>query len=100
MDKKNNLRKRDRAPNFVSEEKLLLLDLVRRHQGILENKRTDAVTVDQKKQQWETLAKEFNQQNIHVHRSATQLKNYYEHAKHDAKKELAEDRVSFNFDLH
>jgi Myb/SANT-like DNA-binding domain len=43
---------------------------------------------------WEVIADEFNRESIHVKRSWLQLKNFYEHAKHDAKKELAEDRVS------
>ena len=81
--------KRDRVPNFASSEKLYLLDLVHRHKNVLENKRTDDVTVDQKKKIWEVITKVFNQENIHVHRSWIQLKNVYDHAKHDAKKELA-----------
>lgn len=81
-----NKTKRERMPNLVESEKLAILDLVVEHFHIIENKRTDAVTAQQKAEQWDKIAEAFNAvSNIH-HRTAENLKTAWDNMKKTAKR--------------
>lgn len=52
--------KRKRQKNFVTEEKLLLLNIVQKYKNILLNKKTDQTTWKEKEDCWQIVAQEFN----------------------------------------
>jgi hypothetical protein len=44
MSQQKDEKKRARAPNFSPDEKVALLNLIKKYSHIIENKKTDAVT--------------------------------------------------------
>lgn len=84
--------KRKREPNWLASEKLLLLDLVEEHFKIIENKKTDSVTIKQKLLEWETMSSKYNSQSPFSNRSGEKLKSQWESMKKSAKKEEAKLR--------
>lgn len=52
--------KRERQPNWTEHEKQLLLSLTRKHQAILENKGSDAITLRHKAAAWNEIALHMN----------------------------------------
>ncbi|XP_060846136.1 uncharacterized protein LOC132925789 [Rhopalosiphum padi] len=81
--------KRERSTNFIESELKLLVDLVVRHNKILENKKTDAVTANVKNKAWEVLVKTFNSRSLR-YRSEKCLKLKYENLKKTIKIKLRE----------
>ncbi|CAI6361939.1 unnamed protein product [Macrosiphum euphorbiae] len=77
----NSKVKRERSTNCIASELELLVDLVVRHNKILENKKTDAVTANVKSKTWDILAKAFNSNSLNGFRSEKCLKSKYEHLK-------------------
>lgn len=75
---------RKRAKNLTKQDVELLTDLVFRFKHIIENKKTDAITVKQKNDAWETISDEFSASASHP-RNAEQLKNYYKNTKSNLK---------------
>lgn len=56
--------------NFSVEEKSLLIEIVNKYVNIIDNKKSDAVSVSEKKKKWQEIAAEFNESNeIHVSKS-------------------------------
>ncbi|KAL0861599.1 hypothetical protein ABMA27_009098 [Loxostege sticticalis] len=72
---------RKRSPNWQLPEKILLVDLVSEHFSIVENKRTDGVTIRQKNADL-------------AHRTAENLKAQWESLKKATKKEASATRQS------
>ena len=70
-------------------EKELLLNLVHRDQKIVENKKTDAVTTQQKSEGWERISLEFNSTPGVSKRNGEQLKKCWNNFKQRARKEKA-----------
>lgn len=66
---------------------------------MLENKRTDGVTVNEKKRIWEVISNEYNSSASTGDRSGEQLKMLYNNMKRTAKKAVAEEhvRIILNF---
>lgn len=83
-----SLKVRERSTNFIDSELELLVDLVVRHNKILENKKTDAVTANVKNKTWELLAKQFNSKSLNAYRSEKCLKLKYENLKKTVKIKL------------
>lgn len=54
------IEKNQRCPNFTAAERILLIKLANKKSGILENKKTDAVTWRDKENCWKLIEKEFN----------------------------------------
>lgn len=87
-------KKRDRGKNFTDKEREEFLDIIEKHLNVIENKKTDCITVKRKQAAWEDIAKEFNAiQNTGI-RNGTQLKNLYDSIKKKMKKDKADDKVS------
>lgn len=86
----NSKVKRERSTNFIDSELELLVDLVVRHNKILENKKTDAVTANVKNKTWDILAKAFNSKSLNGFRSEKCLKSKYENLKKTVKVKLRE----------
>ncbi|XP_017781878.1 PREDICTED: uncharacterized protein LOC108566487 [Nicrophorus vespilloides] len=60
MEQENKVLKRKRSENFSTAEKKLLIDLVMKHKHIVENKNSDAVTWQEKKNAWIFITDVFN----------------------------------------
>lgn len=80
-----------RKVNFSEEERALLLDLVARHKAIIENKKTDAVSVERKRKEWEAIEREFNSQHSVHPRTWQQLKKCWENLKEKWRRGKADD---------
>ncbi|KAL4708981.1 hypothetical protein ACJJTC_005842 [Scirpophaga incertulas] len=77
--------KRKRDPIFAASEKQTLIELVERHFDIVENKKTDSVSIKLKNEEWQKIATEFNAiSSIHP-RDWGVLKNCWENLKKRAK---------------
>ena len=81
-----------RSKNFSQQEVDLLLDLVNAKRNILENKRTDHVSLKDKENSWKELAESFNELNGSVVRDWKVLKGKYENLKKTCKKNFAKDK--------
>jgi hypothetical protein len=73
-------------------EKSLLTELVRKHKDLLENKKNDYKTIQQKNNTWEALSEQFNSQSGVTKRDSKQLKKCWENVKARAKKQLAKEK--------
>ncbi|CAG4931639.1 unnamed protein product [Parnassius apollo] len=85
---------RKRSPNWQMSEKMLLVDLVAEHFSVVENKRTDAVTMKQKNAEWVKISEEFNSQTTFGYRTAENVKAQWESLKKSTKKESSAERQS------
>ncbi|KAF9417151.1 hypothetical protein HW555_005662 [Spodoptera exigua] len=85
---------RKRGPNWHLAEKILLVDLVTEHFSIIENKRTDAITMRQKNAEWAKIAESYNCETTFTHRAADNLKAQWESLKKSTRKEAAAVRQS------
>ena len=74
---------------FSQLEKSLLTELVRKHKDLLEDKKNDYKTIQQKNKTWEALSEQFNSQSGVTKRDSRQLKKCWENVKARAKKQLA-----------
>lgn len=83
-----------RAPNFTAEEKLLLLQMCEVDTIIIENKKTDSVSVREKNAVWEKITNNFNANSLLCQRTPSQLRTLYDNIKQDAKKKYLEEQVS------
>ena len=77
---------------FSQLEKSLLTELVRKHKDLLENKKNDYKTIQQKNNTWEALSEQFNSQSGVTKRDSKQLKKCWENVKARAKKQLAKEK--------
>lgn len=87
----DQVKHRTRGPNYTAEEKLRLLNLVGDKKEIIESKKTDGVTIRDKKHAWEEVEILFNSIGS-TQRSTNQLKSLYESIKHDTKKNYLHER--------
>ncbi|CAG9763448.1 unnamed protein product [Ceutorhynchus assimilis] len=80
-----------RAPNYANNEKEYLLNLIEKYKNIIENKKTDGVSVKEKKETWEKICQEFNSASPSLHyRPMESLKKTYEKMKEEIRKKTAE----------
>ncbi|CAH2088534.1 unnamed protein product [Euphydryas editha] len=85
--------KRKRSANWMASEKSLLVDLVTEHFNVMENKRTDGVSMKQKLGEWVTISNKYNSQTMLSHRTSDNLKAQWESLKKSAKKEASFRRM-------
>ncbi|KAK5647946.1 hypothetical protein RI129_002838 [Pyrocoelia pectoralis] len=78
---------------MTGEEKMFVKELVTRHINVLENKKTDAVSVSDRKKIWHAIAKEFNAIGEHCNRTPDQLRKCWENMK-TRRKELATEKIN------
>ncbi|KAK4887429.1 hypothetical protein RN001_003700 [Aquatica leii] len=79
---------------MTGDEKIFLKEIVTRFINIIENKKTDAVSVSDRKKVWQTIAKEFNAIGEHCNRTPDQLRKCWENMKSRRKKELAAEKMN------
>lgn len=85
--------KRSRGVNYTVQEKQILLELIDKYKGTIENKKSDSVHVKQKERVWEQLRNEFNGHLEVTGRTVKQLRQYYDNLKRTAKKAVSNDKV-------
>lgn len=85
--------RKQRNKNMSSQEKNILLDLVAEHFCIIENKKTDAVTQQDKLKQWQIIASSFNSMSGEQNRTAENLKLVWENLKKITRKSFADEKV-------
>ncbi|XP_022200670.2 myb/SANT-like DNA-binding domain-containing protein 4 isoform X2 [Nilaparvata lugens] len=86
--------KRERGPNFTEMEKSQLLEIVLKYKDIIENKKTDKVSLLTKNNTWKRINKEYNaiQRSTGIRELKT-LKALYECLKAKARKDKAAERI-------
>ncbi|EFN71184.1 UPF0439 protein C9orf30-like protein, partial [Camponotus floridanus] len=78
-----------RAPNFTKTEEEILVQLVKKHDKVLECKRTDTNSNILKEETWKTISKEFNS-TTGTFRDSPTLRRKYENLKKKTKKKFAD----------
>ncbi|XP_017474666.1 PREDICTED: myb/SANT-like DNA-binding domain-containing protein 4 [Rhagoletis zephyria] len=79
-------RQRLRAPNFTKCENLLLRDCIQKRKNVIENKKTDRNSLQQKQEAWMEVAKEFNEANTGIQRTVESLQQNYKNLKKKLRK--------------
>lgn len=74
---------------FLDEEKDLLTELVAKYKNVVENKKTDAMSLHAKSRAWERLCVEYNSMPSVRPREVKQLKKLWDNLKQKWKKEKA-----------
>ncbi|PSN36016.1 hypothetical protein C0J52_12139 [Blattella germanica] len=82
-----------RAKNFSSFERNLLVELVLERKHIVENKKTDGASVNEKRKCWEEISTLFNASRQTENRTTKQLKELYFVLKRNARKHNNEDKM-------
>lgn len=81
-----------RSANFSCAEINFLLELVEKRKSIIECKKTDRTTSEEKLESWKDLAKDFNARYGENYRTDKVLRTKYENLKKTAKKNFSEDK--------
>jgi len=82
-------KKRLRCSNFSSQEKNILIHIIEKYQDVIECKKTDKVSVQEREKVWEGIAQEFNEIVLaEPVRTSRQLKMCYENLKRRIRKEV------------
>lgn len=84
---------RKRAPNYTLAEREHLLNIINRYKSIIENKKTDGVSVQNKKDCWQKVCEEFNAASpSYFHRPIDSLKKFYDKQKEELRKRYAHEK--------
>lgn len=83
-----------RVPNFSPAEKQFLINLIaKKYAGVLEDKKTNRVSIADKNTAWKQIEEEFNSSGpLICYRNAESLRRLYENRKKDLRKKMAEER--------
>lgn len=81
--------KRKRNSNFNKREEEFLVELVRKYQQVIENKKTDSIMWKDKEACWVKLTEEFNSLGLLVPRTVAQLQLKYKNLKKVVRKKSA-----------
>ncbi|KAB0797133.1 hypothetical protein PPYR_08127 [Photinus pyralis] len=88
--------KKQRTANYSTDEKNVLFSIICDYKGIIECKKTNAVTWKEKEATWEKISCKFNAQSPGgVYRNVTSLKKCYENAKKTVRKNVAHERLEY-----
>ncbi|KAJ8912737.1 hypothetical protein NQ315_016692 [Exocentrus adspersus] len=81
---------------YTLKERLLVVSLVDKHKSIVENKKTDATTIQSKQKEWEIIAFEYNSQAdiITTKRTAAQLKKLWNNLKQKKRKTNTDEKYT------
>lgn len=75
-----------------SEDKFELYEIIKAHQGVIDNKKTDASSASDKKNVWEEITRQYNSLGK-FKRTTEQLKTCYKNAINVLKKDLAAEKA-------
>ncbi|XP_063215914.1 myb/SANT-like DNA-binding domain-containing protein 3 [Bacillus rossius redtenbacheri] len=78
---------------FTQADKHILFDLIKKYKHVVENKKTDSVSNNDKKATWKVIALEFNARNVTTKRDDGQLKRCWEKTKTTARKHRQTERL-------
>lgn len=85
--------RKKRSANFTHNETMLLMSLISDFKNIIENKKTDGVSVQEKNHTWKKITAAFNSVCPESrYRTMESLKKLYDNKKRDTRKEKAEER--------
>ncbi len=84
--------KRQRAENFSAEEKTVIIELVAKYKSLVENKKSDKVTLQEKHNAWLEIVRKMNNDFPLKNRTVDQIKLLWSNMKRNAKTECAEHR--------
>lgn len=95
MSEKAELTKRRvRSANYTAEEKSCLINIINKYKNIIESKKTDKFSWNDKNNAWETIANEFNAAAPNgTYRNTESLKKFYENLKKDTRKIAAQEKM-------
>lgn len=79
--------------HFSTFEKELLLELTKKNLGVIENKKTNAVSIKEKQETWKKIGTEFNSIPGVTPRTSKQLWDCYKNLKKKAVKERAKNKI-------
>ncbi|XP_049868891.1 myb/SANT-like DNA-binding domain-containing protein 4 [Pectinophora gossypiella] len=82
-------KKRERSVNFTIEETEYLISLIDARKQVIENKKSDAVTWQDKEKAWKAIELEYNNAGIGPFRDAKHLKVKFEAIKRDTRKKIS-----------
>lgn len=86
-------KKRVRSTNFTYNEKEVLLNIIYKYKNIIENKKTDSVSCEEKSRAWEKITGEFHTRAPNCcKRSIDSLKKFYDNQKKEIRKIVAEEK--------
>ncbi|EFN61163.1 UPF0439 protein C9orf30, partial [Camponotus floridanus] len=88
-----NKQLRKRAVNFTQAEKMILIDLILKHKHIIENKRSDNVTLKDKEKSWKIIENTFNSISSTEFRSSEVLKSCWDNLKKKTRKFFADEKM-------
>ncbi|KAH1021639.1 hypothetical protein HUJ04_011132, partial [Dendroctonus ponderosae] len=89
--------KRQRSQNFCNDEKISLMDIIEKYKNIVENKKTDCISSNQKKKAWVQIANEFNAIcPDSSFRDCNTLKKFYENKKKEVRKYVLHEKKHIN----
>lgn len=81
-------KKRSRSTNFSSHEKNLLIHILEKHQEVIESKKNDKASLQEKEKVWDQVCEEFNELSMKkLVRTTKQLKVCYENLKRKVRKQ-------------
>ncbi|KAF2893217.1 hypothetical protein ILUMI_12956 [Ignelater luminosus] len=82
---------KNRGCNYTEREKQELIDIIAKYKTIIENKKTDSISIKEKQECWNIIAQEYN---IIVDRprGTEQLKGCYNNIKRASKQQVANER--------
>ncbi|CAG4967965.1 unnamed protein product [Parnassius apollo] len=75
--------------NFCASEKGILIELILKYKDVVENKKTDAVTIAHKNEGWKVLTEEFNSLSSFNVRNTDQLRTCWDNLKRTTRKDKA-----------
>ncbi|CAG4965236.1 unnamed protein product [Parnassius apollo] len=87
--------KKSRGPNFCASEKGILIELILKYKDVVENKKTDAVTIAHKNEGWKVLTEEFNSLSSFNVRNTDQLRTCWDNLKRTTRKDKAATKEIF-----
>lgn len=85
--------KRIRSTNYTNVERGIFIDILQKYKYIVENIKTDGITLKQKENAWDKIVLEFNANSCVTKRTVKQLKSLYDNMKRKAKADRANERV-------
>ncbi|KAJ8942750.1 hypothetical protein NQ314_009960 [Rhamnusium bicolor] len=84
---------KSRCPRFENAEKEMVFELISKYKHIVENKKTDAVTNEEKRKTWTQIAAEFNSMCPAMHyRSAESISKLWKNSKKIARQQAGQER--------
>ncbi|XP_069670831.1 myb/SANT-like DNA-binding domain-containing protein 3 [Periplaneta americana] len=86
------VKKRIRSSNFSEAEKHILLEVISKYIKIIQDKKTDGQTVEEKRKGWLQIERDFNARNL-VARPWAILKTKWENMKTEARRQYAASKV-------